>query len=165
MRQYKSWIAAPILGSTLSTNAQQKNMENKTLNENIPEMIISLEKEALASTDPMAFVELSDTDVIYFDPSLETKIEGLEQLRTYYKGMQLPPADHFDMIRPIVQVTQNIAVLTFNLNKMELHRGLQTQPRQPMEDHTNPLVLRETDRLRLKHLPLSEPKRFAKCII
>ena len=40
----------------------------------------------------MAFVELSDTDVIYFDPSLETKIEGLEQLRTYYKGMQLPPA-------------------------------------------------------------------------
>lgn len=44
MRQYKSWIAAPILGSTLSTNAQQKNMENKTLNENIPEMIISLEK-------------------------------------------------------------------------------------------------------------------------
>ena len=116
MRQYKSWIAALILGSTLSTNAQQKNMENKTLNENIPEMIISLEKEALASTDPMAFVELSDTDVIYFDPSLETKIEGLEQLRTYYKGMQLPPADHFDMIRPIVQVTQNIAVLTFNLD-------------------------------------------------
>ena len=102
MRQYKSWIAALILGSTLSANAQQKNMENKTLNENIPEMIISLEKEALASTDPMAFVELSDTDVIYFDPSLETKIEGLEQLRTYYKGMQLPP--------------QNIAVLTFNLD-------------------------------------------------
>ena len=116
MRQYKSWIAALILGSTLSANAQQKNMENKTLNENIPEMIISLEKEALASTDPMAFVELSDTDVIYFDPSLETKIEGLEQLRTYYKGMQLPPADHFDMIRPVVQVAQNIAVLTFNLD-------------------------------------------------
>ena len=46
MRQYKSWIAALILGSTLSANAQQKNMENKTLNENIPEMIISLEKEA-----------------------------------------------------------------------------------------------------------------------
>ena len=133
MRQYKSWIAALILGSTLSANAQQKNMENKTLNENIPEMIISLEKEALASTDPMAFVELSDTDVIYFDPSLETKIEGLEQLRTYYK--------------------------------LELHRGLQTQPRQPMEDHTNPLVLRETARLKLKHLPLSEPKRFVKCII
>ena len=76
MRQYKSWIAALILGSTLSANAQQKNM----------------------------------------DPSLETKIEGLEQLRTYYKGMQLPPADHFDMIRPVVQVTQNIAVLTFNLD-------------------------------------------------
>ena len=75
MRQYKSWIAALILGSTLSANAQQKNMENKTLNENIPEMIISLEK-----------------------------------------GMQLPPADHFDMIRPVVQVAQNIAVLTFNLD-------------------------------------------------
>ncbi|MFG6400415.1 MAG: AraC family transcriptional regulator [Parabacteroides distasonis] len=25
MRQYKSWIAALILGSTLSTNAQQKD--------------------------------------------------------------------------------------------------------------------------------------------
>lgn len=96
MRQYKSWIAALILGSTLSANAQQKNMENKTLNENIPgDDHHSLEKEALASTDPMAFVELSDTDVIYFDPSLETKIEGLEQLRTYYKGMQLPPGRSF----------------------------------------------------------------------
>ena len=42
MRQYKSWIAALILGSTLSANAQQKNMENNTLNENIPGMIISL---------------------------------------------------------------------------------------------------------------------------
>lgn len=116
MKQYKSWIAAFALGITLSANGQQKNMTNKASNENIPEMIISLEKEALASTDPMAFVELSDTDVIYFDPALETKIEGLEQLRTYYKGMQLPPDDHFDMIRPIVQVTQNIAVLTFNLD-------------------------------------------------
>ena len=51
MRQYKSWIAALILGSTLSANAQQKNMENKTLNENIPEIIISLEKEALDRPD------------------------------------------------------------------------------------------------------------------
>jgi len=92
-------------------------MENKTLNENIPEMIISLEKEALASTDPMAFVELSDTDVIYFDPSLETKIEGLEQLRTYYKGMQLPPGGPFFTIRPrLPKDPQNIAVLTFNLD-------------------------------------------------
>lgn len=77
MRQYKSWIAALILGSTLSANAQQKNMENKTLNENIPEMIISLEKEALASTDPMAFVELSDTDVIYFGPSHRDENRGI----------------------------------------------------------------------------------------
>ena len=114
MRQYKSWIAALILGSTLSANAQQKNMENKTLNENIPEMIISLEKEALASTDPMAFVELSDTDVIYFDPSLETKIEALEQLRRCRRRQRQCAV--YPMIRPVVQVAQNIAVLTFNLD-------------------------------------------------
>ena len=52
MRQYKSWIAALILGSTLSANAQQKNMENKTLNENIPEMIISLEKRGSSLDRP-----------------------------------------------------------------------------------------------------------------
>ena len=116
MRQYKSWIAALILGSTLSANAQQKNMENKTLNENIPEIIISLEKEALASTDPMAFVELSDTDVIYFDPSLETKIEGFgNNCALIIKACNFLRRS-FRHDPPVVQVTQNIAVLTFNLD-------------------------------------------------
>ena len=36
MRQYKSWIAALILGSTLSANAQQKNMENKSIKREHP---------------------------------------------------------------------------------------------------------------------------------
>ncbi|MEL5895408.1 nuclear transport factor 2 family protein [Bacteroides sp. GD17] len=83
-------------------------------------MIISLEQKALAATDGMAFVELSDTDVVYFDPSLEKKIEGLQQLRAHYENMSnTAPADSFEMIRPIVQVTQNIAILTFNLDSYE----------------------------------------------
>lgn len=91
-------------------------MEHKTSNKNIPEMIISLEKEALASSDTMAFVKLSDADVVYFDPSLERKIEGLDQLRTHYEGMNLPPSKRSEMIRPVVQVEGGIAVLTFNLD-------------------------------------------------
>lgn len=116
MRQSNLWIAALALGITLSANGQQKNMTDKTVNEKISEMIISLEKQALNSTDAMAFVELSDEDVVYFDPSLEKKIEGLDQLRAHYESMQLPPSDYSEMIRPVVQVTQDIAVLTFNLD-------------------------------------------------
>lgn len=119
MKQNNLWIIFLSLGITLSVQGQQKqsSMVDNTLLENIPEMIISLEKEALASTDPMAFVELSDTDVIYFDPSLEKKIEGLDQLRTHYEHMSNPdPVDRSEMIRPVVHVTQNIAVLTFNLD-------------------------------------------------
>lgn len=120
MKQYKSWMAALALGITLSANGQQKDMTDKTSNENIPEMIISLEKQALAATSGMAFVELSDSDVVYFDPSLERKIEGLDQLRAHYEKMSnSAPAERCEMIRPIVQFTQDIAVLTFNLDSHE----------------------------------------------
>lgn len=120
MKKNNFWIALLTIGSILSACGEQKSMKEKTSNEDTAELIISLEKQALAATDGMAFVELTDTDVIYFDPSLEKKIEGIDQLRTHYKSMSnTAPADSFNMIRPIVQVTQNIAVLTFNLDSYE----------------------------------------------
>lgn len=120
MKKNNLWIALLALGSMLSACGEQKSTKEKTSNEGISELIISLEKQALAATDGMAFVELSDTDVVYFDPSLEKKIEGLDKLRTHYKSMSnTAPADSFNMIRPVVQVTQDIAVLTFNLDSYE----------------------------------------------
>lgn len=116
MKQNKLLMAALTMSGTLSAQAQQSVQLEKPSGEDIPAMIISLEKDALASSDPMAFVELSDADVVYFDPSLEKKIEGLDQLRAHYENMHLPPSDRSEMIRPVVQVIQNVAVLTFNLN-------------------------------------------------
>lgn len=119
MKKNNSWIVV-LIGIALSACGKQKEIKENTSNEDISEIIISLEKTALAATDGMAFVELSDTDVVYFDPSLERKIEGLQQLRTHYENMgNMAPADSFNMIRPIVQITQNMAVLTFNLDSYE----------------------------------------------
>lgn len=121
MKRNNLQMAALALGITLSAQGQQAEHAGKAMDENIPELIISLEKQALASPGVMQFVELSDTDVIYFDPSLERKIEGIDQLRAHYENnmRDSAPADHFEMIRPVVQVADNIAVLTFNLDCSE----------------------------------------------
>lgn len=108
--------------------------EKETWKENITEKIISLEKQAMElwnKGNPDGFLELSDEDVIYFDPSLKQKLEGMEQLRTYYEGIRgLVNVDWYEMIRPVVQATDNMAVLAYNHNCTEsgkLHKWYCTE--------------------------------------
>lgn len=80
--------------------------------------IIAMEKRALerwGKGDPSGFLEISDPDVVYFDPGLEHRLDGLEALTRYYEGVRgQVNIDRFELIDPKVQVGSDLAVLTFN---------------------------------------------------
>ncbi len=81
--------------------------------------IIAMERDALergARGDVDSFVNISDPDVVYFDPSLERRIDGLAALKEYYHKNSKPPEEELDieLINPKVQLTGDVAVLTFN---------------------------------------------------
>ena len=103
------------------TNAQEKPSIQST--------IIGLEKAALehwCQGDPTAFLELSAPDVVYFDPFLERRLNGIDELTKLYLPLNgQVNAEHFEMIDPVVQATDKMAVLTFNFRSQageKLHK-------------------------------------------
>ena len=97
---------------TAMTNAQEKQTIQTT--------IIGLEKTALErwnNGDSTGFLELSAPDVVYFDPFLEQRLNGLDELTTLYKPIiGQVHVDRYEMLNPLVQATEKMAVLTFTLN-------------------------------------------------
>jgi len=87
-------------------------------NEDIKDTIIALEKQALElwnNGDPDGFLELSSDDVVYFDPVFKDKFVGKTALEEYYNGFRgKNKIDSYEMIRPIVQVTADSAVLAYD---------------------------------------------------
>lgn len=88
-------------------------------NTSIQEKIIGLEKAALERWyrgDPTGVLELSATDVVYFDPFIEKRINGLETLTNLYEPIKGQiKVDRYELIAPLVQTTNGMAVLTYNL--------------------------------------------------
>lgn len=77
--------------------------------------IIAMERDALergAKGDVDSFVNISDPDVVYFDPSLERRIDGLAALKDYYHKNSKPPEEELDI--ELINPKGNVAVLTFN---------------------------------------------------
>lgn len=65
--------------------------------------------------DPDGFLEISDPEVVYFDPFLEKRLDGIDALRTLYDSFRGQfRIDHYDIIDPKVRVSGDMAVLTFN---------------------------------------------------
>lgn len=87
-------------------------------NEKITETLIALESAALrrwGNGDPSGFLEICAADVVYFDPYLEKRIDGLEALTRYYESFRGQVRfDRFELLDPCVQVVGELAVLTFN---------------------------------------------------
>jgi ketosteroid isomerase-like protein len=85
----------------------------------ISEHIIGLEKAALErwnKGDVYGFLELSADDIVYFDPMIEHRMDGLEKLTEYYKPAQgMINVYRYEMINPKVQAADDMAVLTYNL--------------------------------------------------
>ena len=80
--------------------------------------IIRLERAALdrwGKGDPSGFLEICAPEVVYFDPSLDRRIDGLEALKRYYEPLRGKVFfDRFELLNPLVQVAGDAAVLTFN---------------------------------------------------
>ncbi len=80
--------------------------------------IIELERAALdrwGKGNPSGFLEICAPDVVYFDPSLDRRIDGLEALARYYEPVRGKIFfDRFELLNPLVQVIGDAAVLTFN---------------------------------------------------
>lgn len=76
--------------------------------------ILSLERAALdrwGQGDPSGFLELSSPNVVYFDPFLESRIDGLEALTAYYESLRgKVKVDRYELINPKVQVGKDIVV-------------------------------------------------------
>lgn len=85
--------------------------------------IIALEKQALElwnDGEPDGFIVLSSDDVVYMDPALEHKLTGKEALKAYYDPIRGKiKITEYKMIDPIVQLTADAAVLTYDY---EAHR-------------------------------------------
>lgn len=80
--------------------------------------IIAMERSALdrwGKGDPSGYLEISAPDVVYFDPFLERRLDGLEALTRYYEKIRGQIGiDRDEIIDPKVQICGDTAVLTFN---------------------------------------------------
>jgi len=97
--------------------------------EQVAQEILELERAALVrwcSGDPSGCLEISAPDIVYFDPFIERRIDGLESLSAYYDGLRGKiSAERFEILNPVVHHTGSVAVLTFNFvsyqaNQLEL---------------------------------------------
>jgi ketosteroid isomerase-like protein len=80
--------------------------------------IIAIERSALrrwCAGDPAGFLELCDDDVVYFDPFLDRRLDGLAALAAYCESLRGKiSAARFEMLDPKVQRLGEAAVLTYN---------------------------------------------------
>ena len=80
--------------------------------------VVAMECAALdrwGKGDPSGFLEICAPDVVYFDPGLERRIDGLEALTRYYEGLRGTVSfERFELINPLVQEVGDAAILTFN---------------------------------------------------
>jgi hypothetical protein len=81
-------------------------------------VVVEMECRALerwGNGDPSGFLEISDPEVVYFDPYHERRIDGLAALTDCYEGIRgQVKFDRFELINPHVQLAGQVAVLTFN---------------------------------------------------
>ena len=95
----------------------QRTVEINTVNE-IEQKIIDLELSAFEkwkNGDLNRFLELSAEEVVYFDPYLEKRLDGLMNLKNLYEPANGTfTVDKYEMINPKVNAVSEMAVLTFN---------------------------------------------------
>lgn len=86
----------------------------------ITEKIIAFETAALEAWhkgNPSPYLELYSKDFSYFDPAHEKRLDGWDKIKELYESMRgKVKMDKFEIINPIVQLTDKMAVLTYNLH-------------------------------------------------
>jgi ketosteroid isomerase-like protein len=106
----------PISPSRETNGSNPSEAEQEA--EQVAQEILELERAALVrwcNGDPSGCLEISAPDVVYFDPFIERRIDGLKSLSVYYEGLRGKiSAERFEILNPVVQHTGDVAVLTFN---------------------------------------------------
>ena len=99
------------LMATVGTNAQKSES-------GVAAHIIAMEKAALdqwGNGNPDGFLDISAPDVVYFDPFVEKRLDGIDELRALYDSIRgQVHMDRYELLNPHVQATDSMAVLTFN---------------------------------------------------
>lgn len=130
-----------------------KFMENRT----ITETIIALEKAAMGAWingNPTPYLDLYSKDFTYFDPSQEIRLDSWEKIKELYESMRGEvKLEKFEMINPVVQVTDTMAVLTYNLH---IYAGETIWK----ENCTEVYRLEENNEWKIIHSHLSATKHF-----
>jgi ketosteroid isomerase-like protein len=89
-------------------------------NLNITKTIIALESSALEAWhngDPSPYLDLYSKDFTYFDPAHERRLDGWDKIKELYESMRgKVKMERFEMMNPVVQQADGMAVLTFNLH-------------------------------------------------
>jgi hypothetical protein len=93
---------------------------------NTRDQIIALERSALTrwgQGDPSGFLEICAADVVYFDPFLPARLNGLPALAHYYEALRGKVRVARDEMRePLVQLVGEAAVLSFDYTSYD-HAG------------------------------------------
>jgi ketosteroid isomerase-like protein len=89
-----------------------------TIESDLSSTIIAMERAALdrwGHGDPGGFLEICAPDVVYFDPYHELRVDGIEALTQLYRTLWgQVHIDRFELLNPVVQISGEAAVLTFN---------------------------------------------------
>ena len=113
MRNFLSLILVPLI---LISCTAKKDLPTP---ENAEQAILALERQALdrwSSGDPMGFAEMSADDITYYDDvAASTRIDGLEEFRSYLASIaeSIPPHT-YEILDPRVQVYGDIAISTLH---------------------------------------------------
>lgn len=93
------------------------------MKESIEEKIIAMEVAALEEWNqgnPSGYLSIYAPDITYFDPFQEKRFDGLEKMTVFYESLRgQGHVESYEMIDPVVQVTDKMAVLTYNLNSYD----------------------------------------------
>ena len=85
----------------------------------IREISIALETAALDEWhkgNPTPYPGLYTKGFTYFDPAHEKRVDGWDKIKEFYESMRgKVKMDKFEIINPVVQATDKMAVLTYNL--------------------------------------------------
>ena len=80
--------------------------------------ILAMERAALdrwGKGDPSGFLEICASDVVYFDNTLERRLDSLETLTAFYEKLRGKIyMDRYELLNPKVQLCGDAAVLTYN---------------------------------------------------
>lgn len=91
-------------------------------NASLAETIIGIEKTALErwnSGDPQGYMEIYAPGISYFDPFLESRLDGFDAINQLYGGLDgQVQVDDYKMLNPKVDLSGSIAVLSFNLESL-----------------------------------------------